>query len=107
MKRVLFKSLLAVACLLSSTSVSAYDFEVDGIYYNVVSLPNLTAEIAGAETAKTSVTFSIPSEVTYMGRTFSIIKIGSRTFDGCSGLTSVTIPNSVTSIGVSTFGGCI
>ena len=36
----------------------------------------------------------------------SVTSIGNSAFDGCSGLTSVTIPNSVTSIGNSAFWGC-
>ena len=36
----------------------------------------------------------------------SITNIGNYAFQGCSGLTSVTIPNSVTSIGVATFQNC-
>ena len=36
----------------------------------------------------------------------SVTYIGLYTFYGCSGLTSITIPNSVTSIGVEAFAGC-
>ena len=36
----------------------------------------------------------------------SVTSIGNSAFWGCSGLTSVTIPNGVTSIGNSAFGGC-
>ena len=36
----------------------------------------------------------------------SVTSIGNSAFDGCSGLTSVTIPNSVTSIGNIAFWGC-
>ena len=36
----------------------------------------------------------------------SVTSIGDSAFSGCSGLTSVTIPSSVTSIGNSAFSGC-
>ena len=35
-----------------------------------------------------------------------VTSIGRNAFDGCSGLTSMTIPSSVTSIGGAAFGGC-
>ena len=47
----------------------------------------------------------IPSSVVYNGNTYSVTSIGNETFFNCS-LTSVTIPNSVTSIGSSAFEGC-
>ena len=61
----------------------------------------------------------IPGNVTSIGSAFfgcsgltsitipnSVTSIGTSAFYGCSGLTSVTIPNSVTSIGMSAFYGC-
>ena len=36
----------------------------------------------------------------------SVTSIGEKAFDGCSGLTSINIPNSITTIGVAAFQGC-
>ena len=43
--------------------------------------------------------------VVYEGNTYSVTSIGASAFYNCSGLTSVTIPNSVISIGAYAFNG--
>ena len=96
--------------LLSFITASAYDFMVDGLAYNVVSLPDLTCEVAQADT-EYSGDIVIPSTVTYQGRTLTVIRIGGNdsekgAFYKCSALTSVEIPNSVTTIGTTAFNGC-
>ncbi|MDE6012205.1 MAG: leucine-rich repeat domain-containing protein, partial [Prevotella sp.] len=103
MKNQIKKIVLLAVVLLTAGHVSAYDFEVDGIYYSVVSVPDLTAAIAGSETSDNLVEFSIPAKVTFMGRTFTIVKIGMWAFEDCRNLTSVTIPVSVTEIGEHAF----
>ena len=47
----------------------------------------------------------IPEKITF-GTTYSVQTIGDYAFRGCSGLTSVTIPNRVTSIGGGAFRDC-
>lgn len=104
MKKKIFKSLLAIICLLCSTSVSAYDFEVDGIYYDVVVLSDLTCKVVSGD-QKYEGDIVIPSTVVYSNRTFSVVEIGNSAF-GNTDITSVTIPNSVTSIEVRAFYRC-
>ena len=91
--------------LVSAAPVSAYDFAVDGIYYNVVSLPDLTCAVTKGD-MDYSGDITIPEQVTYNGRTLTVTSIGDRAFSLCSGLTSVSIPNSVTSIDNLAFYGC-
>ena len=50
--------------------------------------------------------FSDCSGLTSLTIPSSVTSIGENAFDGCSGLTSLTIPSSVTSIGESAFSGC-
>ena len=97
----LFSLILSVVF---STSASAYDVKIDGIYYNLISKAK-TAEVTSGE-EKYSGKVVIPSSITVEGKEYTVTSIGSYAFEGCSGLTSVTIPNSVTSIGESAFSDC-
>ena len=108
-----FKSLLlAVIGLLCSVSVSAEDFEVEGIYYNITSSTDMTVEVtcrgnySYSYENEYSATVTIPELVTYNGNTYSVTSIGDAAFSDCSGLTSVVIGNSVTSIGWYAFAYC-
>ena len=97
--------LLTIAVLLCSATVNAYDFEVDGIYYNIVSITDLTVEVTDGDNDYYG-KIVIPEDVTYKSKTLSVTRIGGGAFGSCSSLTSLTIPNSVTSIGVSAFRYC-
>ena len=80
-----------------------YIFEADGIYYKIGE--NNTVSVTYGNT-KYSGDVVIPSQVVYEGKTYSVTSIGSEAFYDCSGLTSVTIPNSVKSINDDAFSYC-
>ncbi len=88
----------------------AYDFEVDGMYYNITSSEDLTVAVTylydglrNSEAYSGSVV--IPSQVTYDGNTYSVTSIGNEAFY-CGTITSIDIPNTITSIGKDAFNNC-
>ena len=87
-----------------SIDASAYDVEVDGIYYNLISKGNVAEVTKGDKEYSGDIT--IPSSIKVNDADYSVTSIGNAAFQYCSGLTSVTIPNSVTSIGDHAFSGC-
>ena len=117
MKQKLFTLLLAVAA--SIGTMLAWDYEhvkIGKLYYNL-NATNTTAEVTYELLGDNFnycdlTTANIPASVTYRGTTYSVTSIGNNAFLNCSafavysGLTSVTIPNSVTSIGEYAFNGC-
>ncbi len=127
--------LVTAALLLCSFLVSAHDFVVDGIYYNITSSTDLTVEVTyqGSSYSTYADEYSgevvILATVAYEGSTYSVTSIGwgafgecnslssivipegmktigGKAFYNCAGLTSVAIPSSVTNVGYEAFSGC-
>lgn len=101
MKRFLF-SLLSFVLSLQSF---AFDFEFDGISYNIISSQDKTVEVTTGENVYSG-NVNINSTVTNDGVTYSVIKIGDYAFAGCSSLFSVILPEGLQSIGSGGFSGC-
>ena len=106
MKKHYIKKLFAtVAVLLCSITANAYDFEVDGIYYNIISATDLTVEVTRGENKYTGKVI-IPSNVVYKSKVLTVTSIEYEAFYACSDLTSVVIGNSVTTIRNYAFNNC-
>ena len=108
-----FKRLFLLTILLSMFGVKsfAYDIAVKNsggvtIYYNYTVGNNLEVTYLSTANRAYSGTIVIPDYVTYNNKTLRVASIGQSAFRGCS-LTSITIPNSVTSIGSYAFEYCI
>ena len=101
MKHLKFK-LLIILLVCCTQIVSAYDFMVGGLCYNF-HYSYIGNELLGVDVtyqSETSPSYSnlsgaliIPSSVTFNGTTYKVIAIDEYAFKGCTGLTSVTIPN--------------
>ena len=109
MNPFLLKLSAAIALLFCCTMVSAHDFEVGGIYYNIKEDGTCEVTFKGDypyadEEYSGSVT--IPSEVKFNGNVYSVTGIGEEAFRSCSGLKSVNISSSVKSIGSRAFSAC-
>ena len=101
--------LATIAVLLCSMVVNAQVFEVDDICYRVTSDTDLTVEVISRKECSGEFpnwykgVVVIPEMVEYGGNTYRVTAIGNFAFEGCLSLTSVTIPESVTSISYSAF----
>ena len=85
------------------------DFEVNGLYYNVVDLANRTCEVTFDTPYYSSYNqekIVIPESVQYQGRTFQVVGISHDAFNGSKLVKKLTIPKSIKTIGKNAFSGC-
>lgn len=105
------KLLALTLALMASVSTFAYDYHGDLLCYNV--LTDSTVAVTGQSEYKTMPRYEylpenlvIPAEVTLQGKTYKVVSIDQWAFYACTMLKSVTIPSSVTFIGLSAFQYC-
>lgn len=119
-----------------SITLFAYDFEADGIFYNILSDEDYTLAVTGGERNDNipynfyySGIVNIPETVPFHGHEYKVVSIddgafvtcinvsyivlpstlqhiGKRAFSYCQGLSSITLPEGVISIGDEAFTAC-
>ena len=103
MKPTILKFMMVALEVLLSLNANAYVVRVNGIYYDLNTYGKTASVVSGDNKYTGAVV--VPSIFIYDGNIYSVDAIGAYAFKECSGLTSVTIPNSVT-IGSYAFQDC-
>ncbi len=103
--------LLAFLMLIGCVTVSAYDVEVDGIYYDLDATSHeAKVTYKALDWNVNQIDYSgdvvIPATISVEGVAYGVTSIGEHAFNGCSGLTSIALPEGLTSIGDWAFSGC-
>ena len=106
------KLICLLIALSSATAMWADRFKFRGVYYETTSDSTVCVTYQkrvyfGTENNYNELTsVTIPSYVYYLSRTYRVTSINEYTFDGCKGLTSITIPEGIIYIGQDAFRGC-
>lgn len=110
MKRIFVVCLLA---MLLPCCVSAHDFIVDGICYNITSEEERTVEVTCNEDEKFAIkrkfykdVVFVPEKVNYGGKEYTVTAIGERAFTDHEELLSVVMPNTILLIKNCAFASC-
>ena len=88
---------------MASNKAFAYDIEVNGFYYNVLSATTLEVTYGDI---KYSGDVTIPSTVSYNEKTFNVVSVGTEAFAKCEELLSISMGNNISRIGDRAFYGC-
>lgn len=108
MKSIIQKFGIVVVFLLTFLQSAAYDFKVNGVYYDKLS--NNTVEVTYGSYTNNSVYYAgdivIPNYITVNNTSYTVVGISMNAFNDCENITSVKIGSAVTYIGPFAFTRC-
>ena len=101
------KELVFILIMLASFVAKAYDFNVNGIFYNILSASDKTIEVTknDGDTSIYTGSICIPKDVVYENIKFDVIAIGEEAFIN-STVTDVDLPESISAIKDYAFSNC-
>lgn len=101
------RALIALATL-SPLALWGYDFEVDGIYYDITSSSTVSVTYATEEynSYGNAGTVVVPETVDYSGVTYTVTAVGKSAFRESTDLYGVVLPATITTIGNRAFYKC-
>ncbi len=95
------RTVICMLLLLAVTTAKAYDFKVDGLCYNILSVSGRTVEVVRKSVFEGKVEdlgdVVIPETVQFSGKTFTVIAIGDNAFRNYI-INSISIPKTVKEI---------
>ena len=105
--------IIFVGVLLSTLESFAHDFVINGIYYsfNQTDTENTTVIVTYKGNSYStywdeySGDIIIPETVKFNNKIYTVVSIARYAFKDCSGVTSITLPNSIRNIGKNAFDG--
>ena len=100
MKQILFSFLLMLMSLMASAFTG--NAEIGDLKYSIVT-KGKTAEVIGIASGKKPTKIVIPETIQYEGVICNVISICDNAFNAKDWITSVTIPNSIKTIGYKAF----
>ena len=86
--------------------VLAYDFTVNGLAYNFINGQDTLVEVVAGDNLYTG-DIEIQKNITYNDKSYTVSRIGNYAFAGCPSLSSISLPEGLTSIGEGCFSGCV
>ncbi len=111
LKYTIMKRIILLFILICPLLASAETIEINGLYYNL-DLNTKKAEVtrnpamSDNQASYYSENITIPETVTFDGILYDVTSIEDNSFQGCTQMTTLSIPNSITKIGSSAFSGC-
>lgn len=98
------KTRILTICIALFASIQLYAFTIDNLSYQILGGDSVAVSQSYMTVDATTGDIIIPETITYNDITYRVVKV--RSFFACQGITSVSLPNTITTIESAAFSGC-